>query len=164
MTVDRCWPNDEDNECNSVGSNLVSHDEPKVQGQALDSVSSYGILLKNGLFFFVFVFSIQLTVKMFNINFCWWRDSNRGPLESEATALPTEPQPLPYGTLLQASFLFYLTRAKILRYLIVFHKLANFSAADNWLFSSNNFFSHLGTAIKLRLSTGPLVSHQWPIL
>ena len=47
-----------------------------------------------GLFFFIFVFSIQLTVKMFNLNFCR-RDSNRGPLESEATTLPTEPQPLP---------------------------------------------------------------------
>ena len=33
----------------------------------------------------------NLTVKFF----CRWQDSNRGPLESEATALPTEPQPLP---------------------------------------------------------------------
>ena len=32
---------------------------------------------------------------MFNIIFCQWLDSNRGPLELEATALPTEPQPLP---------------------------------------------------------------------
>ena len=32
---------------------------------------------------------------MFNINFCQWLDSNCGPLELEATALPTEPQPLP---------------------------------------------------------------------
>ena len=31
---------------------------------------------------------------MFNINFCRKLDSNRGPLESETTALPTEPQPL----------------------------------------------------------------------
>ena len=28
-------------------------------------------------------------------NFCQWLDSNRGTLELEATALPTEPQPLP---------------------------------------------------------------------
>ena len=28
---------------------------------------------------------------MFNINFCRWLDSNRGPLVLEATALPTEP-------------------------------------------------------------------------
>ena len=42
--------------------------------------------------------SFQYTVdrkQMFNINFCRWLDSNRGPLVSEATALPTEPQPLP---------------------------------------------------------------------
>ena len=32
---------------------------------------------------------------MFNIIFCRWLDSNRGPLESAVTALPTEPQPLP---------------------------------------------------------------------
>ena len=34
---------------------------------------------------------------MFNmyIIFCLWLDLNRGPLVSEATALPTEPQPLP---------------------------------------------------------------------
>ena len=30
-----------------------------------------------------------------NINFCQWLDSNHGPLVLEATALPTEPQPLP---------------------------------------------------------------------
>ena len=32
---------------------------------------------------------------MFNINVCWWLDSNSRPLELEATVLPTEPQPLP---------------------------------------------------------------------
>ena len=32
---------------------------------------------------------------MFNIYFCWWMYSNCRPLESEATALPTEPPPLP---------------------------------------------------------------------
>ena len=30
-----------------------------------------------------------------HINFCRWLDSDRGPLELEANALPTEPQPLP---------------------------------------------------------------------
>ena len=48
---------------------------------------------------FFFISSFQYTVdskQMFNINkFCQWLDSNRGPLVSEATALPTEPQPLP---------------------------------------------------------------------
>ena len=32
---------------------------------------------------------------MFNIKICGWLDSNRGPLVSQATALPTELQPLP---------------------------------------------------------------------
>ena len=31
---------------------------------------------------------------MFNIIFCQWLDSNRGPLELEATALPTEQPPI----------------------------------------------------------------------
>ena len=54
--------------------------------------------LKNGpfpsSFFFIFIFSIQLTAR-FNINVCQCLDSNCGPLESEATTLQTEPQPLP---------------------------------------------------------------------
>ena len=48
-----------------------------------------------GLFLFIFVFLIQLTVKMFHIKVCQCQDSNHGTLVSEATALPTEPQPLP---------------------------------------------------------------------
>ena len=48
---------------------------------------------KNGpfrasLFFFA-------AVIMFIIKFCWCLDTNDRPLESEATTLPTEPQPLP---------------------------------------------------------------------
>ena len=51
-----------------------------------------------GLFFFYFrLFNTQLTVYKCSmlINFCRWLDSNRASLVSEATALPTEPQPLP---------------------------------------------------------------------
>ena len=44
--------------------------------------------------FLYFVFSIQLTV--YNVQYKFCRDSNRGHLVSEATALPTEPQPFPY--------------------------------------------------------------------
>ena len=33
----------------------------------------------------------QLTEKTFIVKFCRWLDSNRGPLVSEVTALPTEP-------------------------------------------------------------------------
>ena len=47
----------------------------------------------HGLFLIYFLlFSIQLIECTHNI--CWWLDSNRGPLVSEATALPTESQPL----------------------------------------------------------------------
>ena len=47
------------------------------------------------LFFFIFVFSVQLTVNNVQYKFGRWLDSNHGPLVLEATALPTEPQPLP---------------------------------------------------------------------
>ena len=48
---------------------------------------------------------------MYNIQVCRCLDSNRGPLELEATTLPTEPQPLPkllYLLLTKASQLFRL--------------------------------------------------------
>ena len=44
-----------------------------------------------GLFFLFSYFSIQLTVNAQH-KFCRWLDLNCGPLESEATTLPTEPQ------------------------------------------------------------------------
>ena len=34
-------------------------------------------------------------VNMFIIIICWWSDSNRRPMVSESSALPTVPQPLP---------------------------------------------------------------------
>ena len=45
------------------------------------------------LFLYFRLFNTQLTVNKCSIyiNFCRWLDSNRGPLVSEATALPTEP-------------------------------------------------------------------------
>ena len=47
------------------------------------------------LFFFYFcLFYKQLTMSRFNKS-CRWLDSSRGPLVLEATAMPTEPQPLP---------------------------------------------------------------------
>ena len=48
-----------------------------------------------GLFFFIFIFSIHLTVDI-QYYFGRWLDSNRGPLVMEASDLPTEPQPLPF--------------------------------------------------------------------
>ena len=49
--------------------------------------------------------------KMFYINFCWWRDSNHGPLELEASALPTEPQPLP----VKGNFICYVSVLNFIR-------------------------------------------------
>ena len=40
------------------------------------------------------LFNTVASTQMFHIKVCRWLDSNRGPLVSEATALPTEPQPL----------------------------------------------------------------------
>ena len=45
-------------------------------------------------FFFIFVFSIQLTVNV-QYKFCRGQVLNRTPLELQGTAVPTEPQPLP---------------------------------------------------------------------
>ena len=47
-----------------------------------------------GLFFSLFSSFQQLTVNMFIIKSCRWLELNRGHLVLEATALPTEPQPL----------------------------------------------------------------------
>ena len=44
---------------------------------------------------FLFPSFQQLTVNIFNIKFCRWLNTNRGSLVLEATALPSEPQPLP---------------------------------------------------------------------
>ena len=49
-----------------------------------------------GQFFFIFVFSIQMTVTNVQYKFSWWPAWNLGPLVMEATALPMEPQPLPF--------------------------------------------------------------------
>ena len=45
-----------------------------------------------GLFFVIFIFSWQFTVN-FQHTFCRCLELNRGPLELEATALPTDPRP-----------------------------------------------------------------------
>ena len=47
------------------------------------------------LFLYFCLFYKQLTVTRLNKS-CRWLDSNPGPLVSEATALSTVPQPLPY--------------------------------------------------------------------
>ena len=62
-----------------------------------------------GLFFFIFIFSTQLTKNKCLIKVCRRLDSNRGSLVSKAAALPTEPQPLPLCciTILFANSLVY---------------------------------------------------------
>ena len=61
---------------------------------------SWQFVLQTGHFglFFLFVFSVLLTVNNVQYNFCQWVNSNRGPLVLEATALPSEPQPQPLPT------------------------------------------------------------------
>ena len=53
---------------------------------------------RNGpLFFYFRLFNtMQLTVNKYSMKICQCLDSNRGPLLSETTALPTETQPLPW--------------------------------------------------------------------
>ena len=48
-------------------------------------------MANHGLFFYVFS---TLSSKYFHYKFCRWLDLNCGSLVLEATALPTEPQPL----------------------------------------------------------------------
>ena len=48
-----------------------------------------------GLFSFIFIFSRVNSKSVFCLKFYWWLASNRRPLASEVTALPTEPQSLP---------------------------------------------------------------------
>ena len=47
-------------------------------------------------YFFIFVFSIPLTVNKCAKKICQWLDLNHGPLESDVTILPTESPPLPW--------------------------------------------------------------------
>ena len=46
--------------------------------------------------FIYFRLFITVDNKQMLNKFCGWLESNRGPLVSKATALPTEPQPLPW--------------------------------------------------------------------
>ena len=64
----------------------------------------------HGLFFFIFVFPIQLIILK-------WLDSNHRSLVSEATALPTEPQPLPMTCLFQT--VVYVTNFSSIKHRIV---------------------------------------------
>ena len=79
---------------------------------------SYCFFFKMGqsrpLFLYFRHFNAQLTVNKCSIyiyiNFCRWLDSNYGPLVSEATALQTEPLPLPYKSIFASSSWLFLWR------------------------------------------------------
>ena len=55
-------------------------------------MDAFGLALKSNFFS---LFNTVDSKQMVNIKVFRWLDSNRGPLVLEATALPSEPQPLP---------------------------------------------------------------------
>ena len=59
----------------------------------------YSFFIKMGhsrpLFLYFRLFNTVDSKQMFHIKVCQWLDSNGGPLVSEATTLPTQPQPRP---------------------------------------------------------------------
>ena len=62
--------------------------------QQISKILFISYLFKKGHSWSLFSFFQQFTVYMFIVQFRQWLDSNHGPLVLEATALPTEPQPL----------------------------------------------------------------------
>ena len=57
------------------------------------------------LFLYFRLFITGDSIKILYVKVCWWLDWNRGPLVSEATALPTEPQLLTKFYIVLHSFL-----------------------------------------------------------
>ena len=93
---------DESLEFNVVGSCLILPKKKRVRKwQVCPGLKSAFLIIPiwlfqnraiSGLFFFTFVLSIQLKAEN---KISKWMDPNCGSLVSQATALPTEPQPLP---------------------------------------------------------------------
>ena len=77
--------------CVAVRCGSSCKNRPILIGMLL-SLSFSSVIKRNisGLFWFIFVFSIQLTENNAQYKFWQWRESNPGPLLSEVTALPTE--------------------------------------------------------------------------
>ena len=123
---------------------------------------------------------------MFNVNFCQWLDSNRGPLEKEATALPTEPQPtisLSDINLFQVPTLYFSLRLTNIQYFTFSLYLALFAVICYMLptcyfgfltltrylpnqysqyFTLSNYF-FLSLPLSLHLTHGPShFSPSWP--
>ena len=107
------------------------------------------IFLKNGPFsasFLYFCLFNTADINMFNINFCRWLDLNCRPLELEATALPTEPQPLPCLSFYVRNFFISLLTNYVFCYL-------------------NLFWCHLKWAISMKMR--PRLSpekHYWRLI
>ena len=84
-----------------------------------------------GVFFFIFVFSIQKNVQF---KFLRWLDSNSGPLELEATALPTEPHPLPsnfcYLTFTLSQWQVCFVRSNL--FTLLLHSVGNGLTCGSW--------------------------------
>ena len=57
--------------------------------------SCSGVFMVLPLILYFHLFNTVDSKQMFNMNLCQWLDSNCGPLVSETTSLPSEPQPLP---------------------------------------------------------------------
>ena len=87
-------------------------------------------------FSFIFVFSLQLTVKNVQYKFCRWLDSNHGPLELEVTALPTEPHHCPFFQELGSlSLRFLLIHCQIQTQYLIVHVRCNHWGPNccNWI-------------------------------
>ena len=70
---------------------------------------------------------------MFDITFRRWLDSNRGPLESEETALPTEPNHCPTVLNFWVSFLFNIFSAVIPLIIIIANDVTPLSSETFWV-------------------------------
>ena len=81
------------------------------------------------------------------INFSQWLDSNHGPLESKATVLPTEPQPLPMNKLCYAFvvslwtiyFIFLFLKVPLAKVLFHFNALAK---QQKWVLGWSSVYLH----------------------
>ena len=84
-----------DNNKSNDDTNIGIQDNRRISSAA--KVSIFFKWAIHGLFLFYFRLfnTIQLTINKCSMKICRCLDSNRGPLVLEATALPTEPQPLP---------------------------------------------------------------------
>ena len=110
-------------------------------GLGLDDHITFFKWAHPGLFFFIFVFSI---ISNWQINFCQCWDLNHGSLVSEATALPTVPQPQPND---QISYHLSHSRARALNCLIIAVSLKFFYpilAFSKFLFMFLESFVFLG--------------------